>query len=264
MKAMHPMAIQREYLQAAYQQDYNKRLVNQMHTFYTRTQLNAHIANFVSQTGVALSISGSPATMGRLNISGHVNYSLTNYSPTWSYVTVYFLKYSENTGMTFSDMLTRDYSDGLTPTAPYTNASGNWQLGMLFRLKDAKCLWENMKCIGKQSFRMDGGACISASKKLPTVRYYYNSQKEGAALHEYLKGITTIMVIKCTSQLVKQASSTGENAITDNAKILSSFTSTYRCWTDNIKKFITPQNTEYLNSAATGGVIWTDEAAAST
>lgn len=245
-----PSLILRDYKTGNFYQEYNKKLMHNAFNLWTRSELT-QARTFYNQ-----SIAKTATTVDRVYVGNRfVNYSITNYSPTMTYVTVYWLMYKEDTSKSFADCLALDATRGYY-TSYATTADGRTQVPITWRLKDSKVVWENFKLAGKQTFIMEGGGVAHGKQKFRDVKYTMGEQEEQAA-SENMKYKTIACVICAKSQLVKNGDN--NSAIVDNSRLLCEFQLNSRVRGEIASKFTQPNRTETLNTVLGTPTAYSDE-----
>lgn len=223
----------RQYLVNEYQ-EYNLKLMDSPFTFWDRTVLGQLATDYFN------AVAKTTSATDRLYIRNRfINYNITNYSPTMTYVTIYWLGYKDDCSKTLSDCFANDVTRGYY-SAYATTAEGRQQVPITWRLKDSKVTWEIFKLLGKQTFIMEGGGVAHGKQKFRDIKYTLAEQQE-AANSPYLKYKTLIPVICAKSQLVKNGDN--NSPIIDNARLLIEFMVNCRMTGELHSKFTQPFRT---------------------
>lgn len=248
IQSMNPRTQYRQLVTFSLLQDYNKKMLHSPAQWLTRSFLSSVAQNYATKAGVTVS-----TTDGKMWVmNSYIRYTITNDSPTKTYVTVYWFRYRDNTTKAPVDLLTEDITKGYIAAGTYAVGTDTvtYQLDLTSKLSDFKTIFEFAKCIDKQEFLMDGGGVVNSMHKMRRAYpYVYNAQEESNDSN-YVKNVTEFPLILAKSQLVRNGGAT-PNAVYDNARLLLSFD--YRCHqaADLIKKWIGPTYVQTLN-AATG------------
>lgn len=199
-------------------QDYNKKIMHSPFTYLSRTFLSTMAADYASKSGNAIS-----TLTGKMHFyNARVNYTITNNSPTKTWLTLYWFRYKDNTSKTFADLIAQDVTKGYL--ASVISSAGatqpTTQVTLMTKLSDFKTLFQFCKLVGKESYNMDGGGVVSGSHRFRRAVHYVYNYNEDAASSANIRGVTEFCVLMGRSQLVANGDSATEpTAVVDNSLI---------------------------------------------